>query len=369
MNFIDLFAGIGGFRLGMQKAGHKCLAFCEIDKFARLSYKANFNTTNEKEWHDITKITNEEIEEFGKGRTIDIICGGFPCQPFSLAGKRKGFKDIRGTLFFELTRFIQILQPRYLFFENVKGILSNGGGTTFTTILQALDELRYDVQWQLLNSKDFGVPQNRERVFIIGYNRKQCTRKIFPIGGANGENPCKLQEITHRVSQGYRVYNPKGLSVTLSSLGGGLGAKTGLYAMTGIDLTTNNPKTTTISRCLMARYNSGVKNRQGECTGILLRPVLTPDREKKRQNGRRIKEPGEPMFTLTAQDKHGVAIIKKEETRIRKLTPKECWRLQGFPDDYFNRVKAAGLSDSQLYKQAGNSVTVPVVYEIAKLFA
>lgn len=128
MNFIDLFAGIGGFRLGMEKAGHKCLAYCEIDKFARKTYEANFDTMGETKWTDITKVTDEEIEEFGKQNRVDVICGGFPCQPFSIAGKRKGYEDTRGTLFFEIMRFAKILKPKHLFLENVKGILSNGGG-------------------------------------------------------------------------------------------------------------------------------------------------------------------------------------------------------------------------------------------------
>lgn len=128
MKFIDLFSGIGGFRLGMERAGHTCIAYCEVDKFARATYEANFDTKNEVKWQDITKVSNEEIKEFGKTNTPDIICGGFPCQSFSVAGKRKGFEDTRGTMFFEIMRFVHILRPKYLFFENVKGLLSHRGG-------------------------------------------------------------------------------------------------------------------------------------------------------------------------------------------------------------------------------------------------
>ncbi|EYT96286.1 DNA methylase [Enterococcus mundtii CRL35] len=147
MRFLDLFAGIGGFRLGMEYAGHECVGFCEIDKFARASYKAIHDTEGEVEMHDITTVSDEFVRGIG---SVDIICGGFPCQAFSIAGKRKGFEDTRGTLFFEIARFASILRPRYLFLENVKGLLNHERGATFETILRALDELGYDVEWQVL---------------------------------------------------------------------------------------------------------------------------------------------------------------------------------------------------------------------------
>lgn len=283
MKFLDMFAGIGGFRFAMEQAGHECVGFCEIDKFARASYKAIHDTKGEIELHDVTQVTEEEIRNIG---TVDVICGGFPCQAFSIAGTRRGFEDTRGTLFFEVARFASILKPKYLFLENVKGLLNHDNGNTFEVIISTLDELGYNVEWQVLNSKDFGVPQNRERVFIIASLRGECTRRVFPIG------------------------------------------------------------------------RKGAKFIAGKQIAI---PVLTPERVNKRQNGRRFKEDGEPMFTLTAQDKHGIMIHK----RIRTLTPRECWRLQGYPDWAFEKAQQVN-SNSQLYKQAGNSVTVNVVAEIAK---
>ena len=342
MKFLDLFAGIGGFRLGMESAGHECIGFCEIDKFARESYKAIHDTEGEIELHDITIVTDEFIRGIG---SVDIICGGFPCQAFSIAGNRRGFEDTRGTLFFEIARFASILRPKYLFLENVKGLLNHQKGDTFETMLRILDELGYDVEWQVLNSKNFGVPQNRERVFIIGHLRGECTRRIFPIGRDVPETNCKRQ----------------------------------------VDFVV---------------------------------PVLTPNRVEARQQGRRFKTNGEPMFTLTSQDQHGILIENKKlkireattkgyaeagvgdsvnianinsktkrgrvgnqiantllaseqqgvvesDYRIRRLTPRECWRLQGFPDSAFDKAQAV-TSNSQLYKQAGNSVTVNVIAEIAK---
>lgn len=156
MKFLDLFAGIGGFRLGMESAGHECVGFCEIDKFARKSYKAIHNTEGEIELHDITRVSNESVRRIG---SVGVICGGFPCQAFSIAGNRRGFEDTRGTLFFEIARFTSILRPKYLFLENVKGLLNHDGGATFETILRTLDELGYNVEWQVLNSKNFGVPK------------------------------------------------------------------------------------------------------------------------------------------------------------------------------------------------------------------
>jgi DNA (cytosine-5)-methyltransferase 1 len=180
VKFLDLFAGIGGFRLGLEQAGHECVGFCEIDKFARQSYKAIHNTEGEREYHDITTVSNEEWRTL-RG-TVELICGGFPCQSFSIAGKRKGFLDeTRGTLFFEIARAAEQIKPRTLFLENVRGLLSHDKGRTFRTIISTLDELGYDAEWQILNSKNFGVPQNRERVFIIGHLRGERGREVFPI--------------------------------------------------------------------------------------------------------------------------------------------------------------------------------------------
>ena len=420
MKFLDLFAGIGGFRLGMESAGHECVGFCEIDKFARESYKAIHNTEGEIELHDITRVTDESIRRFG---SVDVICGGFPCQAFSIAGHRRGFEDTRGTLFFEICRFASVLRPKYLFLENVRGLLNHDGGATFETIIRTLDELGYDVEWQVLNSKNFGVPQNRERVFIIGHLRGQRTRNVFPIG-RESEQPDRQQSKIESVGN----VNPSG-----NGMNGEVYSSQGLAPT----LTTN----------------------KGEGQKIAI-PVLTPDRLEKRQNGRRFKTDGEPMFTLTAQDRHGVVVENKvkqvgnlidtesfggnphrgrvydisgispclncmgggglepkirvkeatkqgfaeaeigdsvnlshpnsktrrgrvgkqvantlltgerqrviePDFRIRKLTPRECWRLQGFPDWAFDKAQEVN-SNSQLYKQAGNSVTVNVIAAIAK---
>ena len=146
LTFLDVFAGIGGFRLALERAGHKCVGFCEIDKFARQTYKANFDTSGEAEWHDITMVTDDAIRGLGR---VDIITGGFPCQAFSVAGKRGGFEDTRGTLFFELARVARILKPKYLLLENVDGLRSHDGGDTLATILNTMGELGYWWEFQV----------------------------------------------------------------------------------------------------------------------------------------------------------------------------------------------------------------------------
>lgn len=378
LKFIDLFAGIGGFRFGMESAKHECVAFCEIDKFARASYKAIHNTEGEIELHDITQVTDDEIRAIGH---VDAICGGFPCQAFSIAGNRRGFEDTRGTLFFEIARFASILKPKYLFLENVKGLLNHDKGNTFEIILSALDGLGYDVEWQVLNSKDFGVPQNRERVFIIGHLRGERGRKIFPIGGENEKSGAERLGINILGN----TKNPNGTAQ---------GTRDIVHDSEGIVGT------------LTAGDYKGSKQ--------VAIPVLTPDRANKRQNGRRFKTDGisptirtmqggglEPKIRVREATKQGYAEASVGDSvnlshpnsktrrgrvgegvantivtgdsqgvvtpsfRIRKLTPRECWRLQGFPDWAFDKAQEVN-SNSQLYKQAGNSVTVNVIKEIAR---
>lgn len=289
----------------------------------------------------------------------------------------------------------------------------------------------YDAEWQVLNSKDFGVPQNRERCFIIGHLRGRSSAEVFPVEGADGKN--SVQIIAHK--DGYRrnsqVFAPDGITETLDTgQGGGRGHHVALPCF--IDLSYQETELTNKARCLQARYNKGIANHKAEVSGVAI-PVLTPDRAEKRQNGRRFKEDGEPMFTLTSQDRHGVATslnplgglyteVSKEFYRgiyegcfrclkasthdsgvalklnvlninsnkgifvkvsdelivyavwyekyqcyiaIRKLTPRECFRLQGWSDDYFEKAQFVN-SDSQLYKQAGNGVTVTVIEAMAR---
>jgi DNA (cytosine-5)-methyltransferase 1 len=360
VNFVDLFAGIGGFRLGMEANGHKCVGWCEKDRFAQKSYRAIHNTKGEWFSDDITTVRPDELPEF------DVLCGGFPCQAFSIAGNREGFEDTRGTLFFEIARIIKKRRPKIVFLENVQGLLNHDEGRTFATILFAFSDLRYDVQWQVLNSKDFGVPQNRERVFIIASPREERTPKVFPIRRKTEGSIKRIQgDISGKGygSQQDRVYKTNGLMCCLPSsrtkskvkiLEPAKVEKVGNVNPSGRGQNWNVYHSQGLSPTVTTNKGEGHKIYEP-------RACLTPDRINKRQNGRRFKEPGEPSFTLTKQDKHGI----EYKGRIRRLTPKECWRLQGFPDWAFEKAQEVN-SDSQLYRQAGNSVTVPVIYEIAK---
>ncbi|WP_019778501.1 DNA cytosine methyltransferase [Streptococcus sobrinus] len=340
MYFLDLFSGIGGFRLGMEAVGYTCLGFCEINKFARASYKAIFDTKGEVEFHDIRAVSDESFRRIGR---VDIITAGFPCQAFSLAGNRRGFEDTRGTLFFEVARAAAILKPKYLVLENVKGLLNHDRGSTFETILRTLDELGYNVEWQVLNSQNFGVPQNRERVYIIGHLRGRGTRPIFPLGQSS-EAVNNLQGQSPRTST-LTAHYPGNQDI-------------GSYIVESrqsqvIPVGNVNPS--------KRGMNSQVYSVDG------LSPTLTTNKgegSKIIQRGHGFNSGGihEVAPTLTSNSYQENNFVY--ENQIRKLTPRECWRLQGFPDWAFNRARQVN-SDSQLYKQAGNSVTVNVIKEIA----
>lgn len=489
MKFIDWFAGIGGFRRGMELAGNECVGFCEFDKFATASYISMHLLTDEQrkkldelpqkkrqkeilkdeyrngEWYanDVRRVCADDIPK------ADCWCFGFPCQDISVAGKQLGFQGNRSSLFFRVMYLIGQLKeedrPTYLFIENVKNLLSVNGGWDFARLLIEMEQGGYDAEWQVLNSKDFGVPQNRERCFIVGHLRGRSSSKVFPVERADGENSVSLNLfgcLNGRNSQRDRVYSSEGLAPTISAKPGGnkepkvpiifdtsyIGQDGKVREYEGIcpTLTSRDykePRSVGVV-CNVNPSGKGMNGNVYDSNGVspslttnkgegnkISIPVLTPDRAEKRQNGRRFKDDGEPMFTLTGQDRHGIAVEVKEATKqgytecrvgidsvnlavpgsatrrdrvghgvantldtscnqgifvkvsdelivyaiwyekyqcyiaIRKLTPKECFRLQGWTDDYFEKAQFVN-SDSQLYKQAGNGVTVNVIEAIAE---
>lgn len=301
MKAIELFAGVGGFRLGLERNKIEVVYANEWDKYAADIYDKNFGGTIDR--RSITDVQAADIPKH------DIICGGFPCQAFSIAGKRRGFDETRGTLFFEIMRIARHHRTPYLFLENVKGLLNHDKGRTFETILRTLDELGYDCQWQVLNSKDFGVPQNRERVFIIGHLRGQPRPQVFPlspdsktdivlptltaryygaqatggyIGGKNGNSRGEIEQPNQPVHSNDRVYGDSGIAPTLNTMQAG--------------------------------------NRQPFVTR---QPLRFLDRNQKNVEG-------DYAFTVDSSNTSGVKVLD----RIRRLTPLECERLQGFPDGW-----------------------------------
>ena len=299
--FIDLFAGIGGIRIPFQELGGKCVFSSEWDKFSQKTYRINFG---ESPAGDITQIESSEIPDF------DILLGGFPCQPFSQAGLHKGFEDTRGTLFFEIERILQDKRPKAFLLENVKQLKGHDGGKTFSTIMKHLDMLHYHAEAKVLRAADFGVPQIRERIYIVGFDRDR-----------------------YEINDGYNFPFPKGV-----------GNKTKVGDILEKDV---DEKYTISDRLWQGHKRRKVENRKnGKGFGFSLFNAESP-------------------YTSTISARYykdgSEALIEQKNENPRKLTPRECARLQGFPDDFIIPV-----SDAQAYKQFGNSVAVPVIREIAK---
>jgi len=393
MKFIDLFAGVGGFHYGLEKSGKKfnCVWANEWDKYAGQIYQKRFPETPFNP-NSITDIDAKDIPEH------ELLVGGFPCQAFSLAGKRKGFEETRGTLFFEIIRIAKEKRPRLLLLENVKGLLSHDKGRTFAVILNALDEIGYNVEWEVLNSKNFGVPQNRERVFIIGHLRGKSFGKIFPIGQNCAENSNIFKnshQIANTINSTYSknqsdgqyieqiqekqnseiirkksIKNLKNLFKNLPLLHtrqkarinnfisfldsedfGGRGAKTGLYAV-GCAFRTR----TYLNQA--GKIENRKDNISNQLTTVQKDSMVEITSHSPRTNDPKLGGSG-PLRS----NKHCFTIDRSPHivNRIRRLTPVECERLQGFPDGWTKE-----LSDSQRYKCMGNAVTTKVVQTIGE---
>ena len=365
-----MFAGIGGFRAGLTRAGgFQCVGHCEIDKYADASYRAIHDIREEGRYYpDARAIDPDDLPDF------ELLCGGFPCQAFSNAGRRRGFADARGTLFFEIARLAEAKRPRYLLAENVPGLLSHDHGKTFAVILSTLGDLGYHVEWAVLNSKHFGVPQSRKRVFLICYLDPRCAGKILPVPGGHGEALIQLLG----GSQGYRVYDPAGVACTQTAGGGGQGVKTGLYLIPPpeaafVDLCAGEPRRTDSARCLTARYGqTTLSHHRAERSGVLLVKEGTKKGYQQAVIGDSVDlaYPGSKtragrVGKRVAHDIAALQGIVERGGRIRRLMPKECLRLQGFDDNQIDKILAIN-SDAQAYKQAGNSVTVHVIEAIGR---
>lgn len=465
MKYFSTFSGIGGFELGIGDE-HECVGYSEIDRFADAIYKKHF--PKHKNYGDITKIKAETLPDF------DLLVGGFPCQAFSIAGKRAGFDDTRGTLFFDLARILKAKRPRYFIFENVKGLLSHDNGHTFKTIISALDELGYDIQWQVLNSKNHGVPQNRERVIIVGHFRGIARPQVFPVGAVDQDIDTARSETRERVAgairakqggpdlensyliipeataKGYAVAKP-GQSINLAVMGSktrrgrvsdlAQTVDTRMHQHTMIvqksadfrkdgtlrkftkhsptlraDMGDNHPIVMQRGR---GKNNGGAHKLAPTLTGksyqdnnfVALTETRTEEAKRIRKEARAQGKDFSPRrgkelvprtdgavgaLTGSIGREHLIAKTVRTGGRgsphgskqnwdsyqiggvIRRLTPTECERLQGFPDGWTTegveidpikgtdkvRVITERISDTQRYKTLGNAVTVNVVKEV-----
>lgn len=444
VKFIDFFAGIGGFRRGLELSGHECVGFCEWDKFATASYTSMHLITEEqrKKLSEFTiKNRQKEIlkDEYRNGewysndiRTVDAgslpdadcWCFGAPCQDFSIAGKRAGLKGDRSSLIREIFRLLEEQKeqdrPEWLIYENVKGMLSSNRGLDYLSILSEMDRLGYDIEWQNINSK-WWVPQNRERIYTVGHLRRYGREKILPVTGTDGENSvCQvgnyLRTKTRENPNQGRIYDTKGISPCLNKMDGGgrepsIGIKVigntnpsgngmngNVFCEDGIapTLSTNKGEGNKIGIKIVEKTNY---SKDRHLVGINIRETedgfhsYRNDKKKSTIQGTHVTYKNGKVHCLNTS--HVPMTIEKTKVNekqnsgiyvemaggflsycvwykkyncyiaIRRLTPKECFRLQGWTDDYFEKAAFVN-SDSQLYKQAGNGVTVDVVKAIGE---
>lgn len=389
--YVSLFSGIGGFETALNKLGGTCVLASEIDRFANQSYEALYGHVTAG---DITKIDAEDVPDH------DLLVGGFPCQSFSVAGKRGGFDDARGTLFFEVARLAKTKQPRMLLLENVKGLVSHDGGKTLDTIVKTLNDIGYHVDFDVLNSKYFGVPQNRERIFIVALRDDIAKPADWTIEGTNVVAKGKRRiaaydgvktfnfdfpqqtEVTTRlrdvleteVDEKYYLSDEKTAKL-VAQLDDGLAVreatKQGYAIATEGDAVNFQFPDSNTRRGRVGKQIANTLEASNINQGVV-EPVMLGHLE---MNGHDILKRvysadfvGPTLTTMGGGNTEPKTAVLDSEKRyhIRKLTPLECWRLQGFTDAQHQTVVDAGLSDSQRYKQAGNAVTVNVIHAIGE---
>ena len=384
MKLLDLFSGIGGFHLGFERAGFEFdyVGFAEVDKYASAVYKYNFPFS--EELGDVKSIRSDNLPK------IDIITFGSPCQDFSIAGKRAGATEgTRSSLIWEAIRLITECKPRVFVWENVKGTFSSNDGADFWAIIQAFTNIgSYRLEWQLLNTRWF-LPQNRERLYLVGYTGDRGGRSVFPIGedgkaitskrksrnavscidasyhkGPDGKKTmiAELNQIgtIGKDSEATRVYDANGISRTIKD-GGGMGAKTGLYKVQPVIDPRRHNKSQTVRALTESRTDEAKEIR---------RTMQKNGRDFSPRRMKHLKERNDEMMNSLTTGQTKESLVKINQTSIRRLTPVETMRLQGFPDNHneFGLLdgKKVAISDTQRYKQAGNAVTVDVVAAVAR---
>lgn len=349
LKVVSLFSGIGGFESGFENSNLKTeLVFSsEIDKYAGLTYGFNFNTKNM--YGDIKKIDEKDIPSH------DLLCGGFPCQTFSLAGKQKGFEDIRGTLFFDIIRIIKEKKPKYILLENVKNLISHDGGNTIKTILTKISECNYTFDITVISSSEAGLPQNRERTYILGV----LNHDIVPF--IKDKRNSKINEIKEWANQN-----------SLSTMNFFNDVKFSKKFMTIRDILEDNvDEKYFINNGKMEKFISSLEKKQLESEKnkkIIKLFDLPKDVHNDLERQRRVYSINGIAPTILARsDSPKIIFENKGKYFIRKLTPIETLKAQGFNQEYINNIKKNYMSDTQLYKQSGNAVSPPVISVIANL--
>lgn len=315
VRFVDLFCGVGGIRLGMESQGYKCVFSCDINPDCQKTYHANFD---EMPYGDISLIDESSIPDH------EILCAGFPCQPFSISGKKKGFEDTRGTLFFEICRIIEKKKPSIIFLENVKHLAHHDKGRTLKVILESLKNLGYKTSWKVLNGANFGVPQNRERIIIVA-NRDD---KQFDFSKLKTKEKVFLYQVLDKKGD-FEYLSPNDYTLIKS------------------------PKRQPLSGLMFAGYRNKTLRKSGVRPG-------TEHLSRVHKQPNRIYSVMGTHPTLPSQETSGRFFILTNDNKVRKLTLNECWRIMGFPEK-FNKISAT----SEQYRQLGNSVCVPMIEAVA----
>ena len=346
LKYIDLFSGIGGFRKAMEllcddlKIKSQCVAFAEIDKYAVTSYKANYDTTNEVEIGDISKFVQNK-EQIKKLENFDILFGGFPCQPFSMMGKQLGLNDDRGGLFFCVMKIVDIKKPKYILLENVRNLFTHDKGDTYKLLKKGLEEHGYNVQEDVLNTSDFGLPQHRRRLYIF------ATRKDL--------DNSKTQFETDLIKSHFKTMQKRSLN-TYESVVDGI-----------LDKEVVEDKYYLSEKIKPTILSNGTKNfkSNSKINQMIARPLTAT--MVKMHRACQDNYYSQEFLDSTCHESYLQNSFSKEEEathKIRKLTPWETLKLQGFNKNFFHNSQKAGISNHQLYKQAGNAVSVNTVYTV-----
>ena len=361
LRMLSLFSGVGAFESALRRGGYdfRVINYCEIDPYAAKAYSQIHGISEDYNLHDVRQVNTLLMDN------VNLVTYGFPCQDISCAGMQRGFVDndgnrTRSGLFFEALRIIKEVQPKYAIAENVKALTGKKFTAEFETVLTSLDKAGYNNYWKVLNAKDFGVPQNRERVFIVSI-RKDIDKGTFSFPEKQPLTLMVKDLLEPVVDEKYYLYSEKSKQLIKQIIENNV-----IKTRECVDATVFDPKVKKVSNCITARYDAGVQNQKSIGLCVIEKKVVFVGELNKHQRGGIFKDTGiAPCLTATDY-KEPRSFLKTgdnpEDYQIRKLTPRECFRLMGFTDRDFDSIQ--GISNTQLYKMAGNSIVVNVLEEI-----